>query len=753
MRVELLLAVVALLASAAPDAAVAKKCAKRNNNKPAPIVGAREVPLAIPADQYTVPPAHAGDNNYVLKAGPNGEYMGGRAQAKPSVMNTVPVPRKSYEPRTTVKAAYYSEMPADKNVFGKPAVVIANCELKTKKPMLNLDNFVQIKKIACADAAITLTFDSDASAAKAATEWAKAKDFAVMVGREWKCNGKDENSLRQVVSVQAAPKGAELVFATQPISRDAVIDEFAIKVDQFDAPAAGSVSKRSIFNWNKKGEKVFKLNVNYDPETDRAVRDPISLIKTSYASASLTNTYFDGRATLSVAVTGSLIVVKTYDVKLSGAMKANLDVLITAYATARTDLVSVPIFVLPLNPVSIPGILSLGPELRLKAGLSYDLAQDLDFTAGFGFNYNFVLGASSQHGLFAKPVTINEGRPVFDLHPPKLSKDFQIGVAAHLVPEFSIAVGVWKIPAFDLALGVDNALGIQLSRGSFSSCPGGSLNLMLFHQHDLYFAVVSAIYSKIFNIYSTGRLPLPCPNNACNRCIGGSKNATTTTSLLPSTSTTSISTSATSTTTTSLTSTSTSSATTTTTSATTTPTSSSSSATTTTTSSSTSATPTTTSTSATTTSSATATGTESATSSSTSAATSATSTSSSTSTSATPTTTSTTTTSSSSSTTSALPTSTSTSTTSTSTSTTSTTTSTPAPTSTSTKPAAYDRKTTSTSTTTTATTTSTKPAYGRKTTTATTSATETQSSTTAIETSTTTSAVPVPTAPAYKRRE
>ncbi|ORZ30403.1 hypothetical protein BCR44DRAFT_59300, partial [Catenaria anguillulae PL171] len=144
----------------------------------------QRVDIPIPESEFEVRPEHPGDVNYRLRTGTHGEYLGasrGSAQTGPTTMHSIPVPRNSYQPVTTIKAAYAADIPAANNPLGNQnAVVVADCEFKTKKPTINLANFPQITDIKCSESTVSLTFDTDASAAKAHEEWTKAKTFAIM---------------------------------------------------------------------------------------------------------------------------------------------------------------------------------------------------------------------------------------------------------------------------------------------------------------------------------------------------------------------------------------------------------------------------------------------------------------------------------------------------------------------------------------------------------------------------------------------
>ncbi|KNE59117.1 hypothetical protein AMAG_18101 [Allomyces macrogynus ATCC 38327] len=132
---------------------------------------------------------------------------------------------------------------------------------------------------------------------------------------------------------------------------------------------------------------------------------------------------------------------------------------------ARTDLYRVPLWTLPLNPVAVPGVFSLGPELRLIAAVTYGSDEQLDVTTGFDLDLPLKWTMASDKGLFGKPKFTSSFEPAFNYHPVTASQDFSVRVAAHLIPEFGVTIAILSMTAFSLDFGVDNALGVQLSRG------------------------------------------------------------------------------------------------------------------------------------------------------------------------------------------------------------------------------------------------------------------------------------------------
>ncbi|ORZ39307.1 hypothetical protein BCR44DRAFT_1458637 [Catenaria anguillulae PL171] len=451
-----------------------------------------------------------------------GQQGSGKFHTAP--MRTVPVPRHSFEPRTTVQAAFIADLEPERNPIGgnTPAVMVADCQFKTKMPTINLDNFVQVQRIGCSSEQVTVTFDSDASAAKAAEEWGKAKNLSFMIGREWRCNNdQDAEAMRLVSKVSKGTDAKTLVFAAAPVSRNDVIAEFDISIHQHEQRREGIST-----SWDKGNSKTWDLGINYNKGTQSANIRELSLFANAQVGAKCLDCYSYGEATLSLRVTGTALEVKTYAIDVAGHLKANMDLLLTAYKTARADLVSFDLFSVNLGGVSVPGLFELGPTLRLKAAISYDLGRDLQVQTGFNAQLPFRWSVSSTNGLFAQPKVSAEGTPTFTPRVPQLSNEFQVAIAGHLIPEIALGLSILKISAIDLRLSLDNALGVQLSRGSLASCPAGSMNLLVFHEHELEFGVKTVGYNKSWDLWKSGRRALPCPNNACNRCIGGAKEAT-----------------------------------------------------------------------------------------------------------------------------------------------------------------------------------------------------------------------------------
>ncbi|KAI9168579.1 hypothetical protein H9P43_007954 [Blastocladiella emersonii ATCC 22665] len=513
-------ATLALLAASAADPVLATSAAN-----------AREIPLPIPEAEYIRKPANPADDKFVLRAHENGEFMGsalGATKAKQAMnmMHPMPVKRNSFAPVMTVKAMYGAEVPSRENVFGKPAMMVASCDLNTKMASVNLDNFPQITKVECSAESVTLTFNDAATAAAASAEWAKTQGkWAVIVGGEWKCDGAEEIATREVT---AAPKAAadgtgKVVLATKKMAVEDVVADFSLKVAQHDMPSSSgaNLARRDLSN-----SVSWDLAVNWDKKKRKPLKPFISLLNTSVAELGA-DISLHGRATFSLEATGSITSLKTYRVALSGDIGANLDLFLRAHKEHKADLFSVEVFVLPLTPFYIPGIFSMSPELRLKAAATYELAASLKLSAGLELSYPFVWSVESKTGLFGKPIAKAEGDMRLRPHPPTLSGQVSAGIAAHVIPAFGVGLRFWRIPIFDLALELDSSLGMTMSAGGKAGLgndgkPGasGGINVEVAHEHSLDFHIRSVIANKAFNIWSSGKQPLP----ALSFKLGGDPN-------------------------------------------------------------------------------------------------------------------------------------------------------------------------------------------------------------------------------------
>ncbi|KAI9183484.1 hypothetical protein H9P43_004402 [Blastocladiella emersonii ATCC 22665] len=503
----------------AATATLALLAASADSATAGPSSNARHVPLSIPDDEYLVKRANPADDDFVLRAGPNGEYMGGSRgakQAKPVPMDPLPVPRTSFAPVMNVKTAFAATVPEHEGVFGKPAVMVAKCDLNTKMPTINLDNYVQITGVSCAADAVTLTFDNAATAASASAEWAKASgNWAVLVGSSWKCDGKDEIAARQVTAAPKTADGGKVVLTTKKVATEEVIATFDLKVTQHDlgevqaaAAAAGGLVARDVSN-----HVSWDLNINWDKKKRKPIKPFISLLNSSNAELGA-DISVHGRATFSLEAKGSLFSLESYRVALEGDIAGNLDLFLRVYKEHKAELFSVEVFVLPLTPFYIPGILSMSPELRLKAAATYELAASMKLSAGLELNYPFVWSVESKTGLFGTPIAKAEGTVKVTPHPPTLSGEVSARVAAHIIPAVGVGLRIWKIPVFDLALELDSSMGMAFSAKAKAVTPikselAGEINVDVSHEHSLDFHIRSVVGNKAFHIWGTGKLPLP----------------------------------------------------------------------------------------------------------------------------------------------------------------------------------------------------------------------------------------------------
>ncbi|KAI9217858.1 hypothetical protein BC828DRAFT_390119 [Blastocladiella britannica] len=478
-----------------------------------------------------VPPAAYG------KMGPNGEYLGasqGNTKSGPStLLSSVPIPRPAgqYEPRPTIHAAWEAQTGPG------GAAVVAQCQIEAKGQAVTVANFVAITNVQCTDDTVTLSTDTSESAAAIGKAWQLASagsddQFHMVIPRHYQCNGVDEVAMRTATAVKIDAAAKQLVVTAAKASRADVVDSFDMTLTQYGAPPpAASIptpaygkkkavqepqhAKRGVFGWNKDGATSWDLGVNVNPGRQTLARD-IPLLTTSAVTVKCASCSVYGEAQLQVHMTGSALVLKTYNVALAGEIGGTIDLAVQASGGLSGPLFDADLFTLPLSPVSIPGVLSLGPELRLRAAASYSVAGSAAVTAGMDWAYPFAWSAESQKGLFATPTTSVSSKGLqVNAHMPKLTANVDASVTAHLIPSVNLAFAVWKIPAFDLGMQLDNQIGVNADfQGQATVGGGGSVDasghfdLKAFHQHDLALSLHSVGFNKEWSLWGSGQLPI-----------------------------------------------------------------------------------------------------------------------------------------------------------------------------------------------------------------------------------------------------
>jgi hypothetical protein len=442
--------------------------------------------------------------------GPNGEHLGGKGDAKPADMTYVPIPRTDYAPKNTIKCAFEHIVPQTNKI------VTAHMKIDTKRPTLNLDNFLQIKKIDCVQDLVRLTFDTAANAKTAYDAWANTKDLAVMLGYQHKCKDVPETATLSVEKI-LSPDGATLVIDTVSLDAKDVITEYELDITQ---NAQSTVSKRNLFSFlDRKWSRTlnYPFSVNFDRQTQTVVRPEIKLLDTKLGVASCNNCFTHGDASIGLHIRATLIVVREYKVHLFGDFKANMDLALQVFESNGFVLPPVTLWSLPLTPIQVPGIFHFGPELLLQTGVSLEVPEPISVQYGWDLGFKFDYGIQSTRGLFAKPELIKQGIPTLREHQFKATKDIKVKVAGHLIPAISMNLSVLRIPAFDMRLQLDSSLGVSVTTGKFMRCPEDKLQIELFHEHDFTFDIRGPRINTRLDIYKSGQLPIKC--FFCDKCF------------------------------------------------------------------------------------------------------------------------------------------------------------------------------------------------------------------------------------------
>ena len=187
------------------------------------------------------------------------------------------------------------------------------------------------------------------------------------------------------------------------------------------------------------------------------------------------------------------------------------------YSPDDLKLLKVPLFRKTFGAVRVPGVFKFTPHLLLEAGVSFDFVGDMDISYGFDYKFPFKTQVYSDKGLFAKPDFKHEGKPTLTEHQYKSTKDIEVKISGHLIPSVNIDLEVFQ-QGYGLKLELDSSSNLTSRMVDFrrSECPEKTLELELFHRHDVNF-VISGKQSFHLDIFDTGDLTIAC--RFCGKCI------------------------------------------------------------------------------------------------------------------------------------------------------------------------------------------------------------------------------------------
>ncbi|KAJ3255455.1 hypothetical protein HK103_006272 [Boothiomyces macroporosus] len=410
-----------------------------------------------------------------------------------NVMNSVSVPRDAYTALTSINAAF--QLP---ETNGQSA--IAGLTMKTTKPTLNLANFEHVSEITCLDNEIQIVFDDAAHLKEAHDEWSTTSDLTLLVPHENKCHGNDGMASYSVKKIDV--EGLKMLVDFEPIPVASVVDTFTLEVVQTKGSPA--VSKRGLLdwlNWSKENTDVHTYEFNYDANTGKAIQSPIQFAVSNSNKFFCTECYASGKSGIHTVFKGSALAIESYEIDLFGDFKVNMDVELFINVAGkiefRKNLLDIPF----LN-IGVPGVFTVGPEVQLDAAISYYEHEIAHLKFGFDYTMNYDFTVKSDNGLLSKP-TISAVTPgVYNAHPYTYDKEYQIQVAAHLIPIIDIGAHIFGGDAFQLGVEMDNQIGLEFDTGSFNFCKTNELGIRLYEEIDINLYAKQLLLREEYNLWS-----------------------------------------------------------------------------------------------------------------------------------------------------------------------------------------------------------------------------------------------------------
>ena len=167
----------------------------------------------------------------------------------------------------------------------------------------------------------------------------------------------------------------------------------------------------------------------------------------------------------------------------------------------------------PLLPASIPGLLSLSPEFRLNARVTYHT--DMKTAVEIGFDYAVPFRFKVQSKNNAQTIMPNPHfTPILKLPQELLKKPTEFNLDAHLIPKIAVPV---KVLGHDLALlsfNFDNSIGFKIEDIESPDCKVG----MTYHRgHELFFRAGVGNLGATNTVWNRTHIPIEC--SWCKKCL------------------------------------------------------------------------------------------------------------------------------------------------------------------------------------------------------------------------------------------
>jgi hypothetical protein len=271
--------------------------------------------------------------------------------------------------------------------------------------------------------------------------------------------------------------------------------------------------------WNKNSTKNYEITANYDKATDKVVRPQINIYDFLQASLTCYDCYTIGKLDVTIEMRGQLAKIDYYKITMAGNIKSNVEMNIIFRQLREVSLPNVyqkplfkTLFELSILPANIPGVFALVPLFRFEAGLTEGVIGELAMRVGFDFDFPLDMEIESKNGMFSVPTVrkLSDKKPVTNVHRIRdATTAGRTWIALMIRPQicwgFSVIPEHYGTnnfkPGLFMSLYIENALGIQLTVGSWTHCPAESMNLELYQDHQFTFIIVTPLLWKLFRFW------------------------------------------------------------------------------------------------------------------------------------------------------------------------------------------------------------------------------------------------------------
>jgi len=284
------------------------------------------------------------------------------------------------------------------------------------------------------------------------------------------------------------------------------------------APIQATRRRKRLFTVAK--SLSFDVNANFDG--NKATKANIPIIQEGPLLISCANCFSKGNVVLTANGQVNLLKKSTAVVTLDGDFAVNLEVGISGQKDIKVTPKAIQVFDIPLSPLSVPGLLNVGPEITLQAQPSLDISLNGEVSMGVNIAFSkfhgvFAVGADGGSSSGFTPV-ITPIDPKIDSLSASATLDFDL--TPQLAIRVVIADGAFKV---DAGIQAGARLQAKASAGTGNRCTStNQLNLNLGLTGDVGGFVNSPVFSKTFTF---AQFPTADLFDKCFG-VGGASNAT-----------------------------------------------------------------------------------------------------------------------------------------------------------------------------------------------------------------------------------